>query len=248
MLNTNLCFRNEIGGTAINRRGYDVRSFQDKIVPYDIEEPERGKQVKNHTTIIDPKNSGYYKSVTEFDDGTVVSHLSKWDTGKDGQFSRTRVKGRDGKWHLLEYRNNFFGWQNSELLKRGKKNLDDIKGANILIDKDRFLSNLKLNAPVSPRYRVDFRYGVYPELMEIQGHFPQNVNVDTQYLALFPERAEKCIQNSCPLKGLTKKEAKQLMQIYFDILKEQAESKIERGKQLVEQGQTWLNALKKIHV
>lgn len=246
-MSTNIDFINETGGTATNRRGYDVRQLQNTFIPYNSDSPEEGgKKIKKHTTIIDPKNSDYYKTVTEYEDGTVMSHLSKWYIGpQDEPFSRTRIRGRDGKWYLLEYRNGFFGWQNSELLEKGKITLDDIKETKDLplLEKRKLLS--RINAPISPRFRVELKYGIYPELLSINV-YKQNFDIDYDVLHMFPEKAEKNIQSHRPFYGLTKKEAEKLMQIYIEDIQQNALSVIKRGEDLMKRGQSWINAIKKI--
>lgn len=244
MVSDNIKFMNDVGGTAFNRCGYDIRKVSNTQIPYNSDYPEEGgKCVKNHITIINPKNSEHYKSITEYEDGTIVSHLSKWDTGEE-PFSRTRVKGRDGKWYLLEYRNVFFGWQNSELLQRGKKTIDDIKEAEELSPKEQTKLLRHINAPIAPCNKVVLKNDIYPELCEIK-QYAQNVDIDCQYLGMFPERAEQTIQKNFPMRGVTNKEAEALVDIYAQNIRQFAEETLARGKRLLELGDSCLNALKK---
>lgn len=236
------------GGTAFNKRGYDVRNIRDYDVPLNADFPEGGGWlVKSHTTIVDPKNPSYQKTVTEYCDGTIISRLDKWET-EEPPFSRTRIKGRDGKWYLLEYKNGFFGWQNSELLERGKKTLSDIPEAEGLSDREKVKLLRKINAPIAPWRRVVLQYGIYPELTDEIKPYPPQIDIDFKYLNTFPERAERQIQKGGILNGLTKKEAKMLMDLYQKCIKEEAENTIEYGKKLIERGKSWLDAIQKVHV
>ena len=244
----NIQFMKETGGTAINKLGYDVRTIKNTTVPYDAFDPEsRGIRISEHTTITNPKIPEHYKSITKFEDGTIVSHLSTFEAGLENEpFSRTRIKGRDGKWYLLEYRNGFFGWQNSEILERGKKTLDEIKVAENLSPIEQRMLLRKINAPIAPQNKVYLIDGVYPELHTIT-KFSPNLNICFSDLSLYTKSAEEIIQKNKPVIGLTKKESEKLVKIYVEAIRQQAESRIEEGKALIESSKTWLNAIKKIH-